>query len=55
MRKAILLVLGVASIGIPAAAAGGLPYCIKGCDFGGGRRRLQFLFLSAVSGDGFRA
>ena len=55
MRKAILLVLAVASIGIPAAAAGGLPYCIKGCDFGGGAGDCSFSFLSAVSGDGFRA
>src|ERR1700760_3143549 len=38
MGKAILLVLAVASVGAvaPSAAAGGLPYCIKGCDFGGG-------------------
>ena len=38
MGKAIVVVLAVASIGagVPGAAAGGLPYCIKGCDFGGG-------------------
>ena len=37
MGKAILLVLAVASVGaaVPGVAAGGLPYCIKGCDFGG--------------------
>ena len=45
MGKAILLVLAVASVGavVPrVAAAGGLPYCIKGCDFGGGAGDCSF-------------
>ena len=37
MGRTILLVLAVASVGAvaPRVTAGGLPYCIKGCDFGG--------------------
>jgi hypothetical protein len=57
MGKTILLVLAVASAGavIPgAAAADGLPYCIKGCDFGGGTGDCSFLFLTTVPGDGVR-
>ena len=44
MGKAILLVLAFASVGatIPGAAADGLPYCIKGCDFGGGTGDCSF-------------
>jgi hypothetical protein len=44
MGKAILLMLAVASVGaaIPGVAAGGLPYCIKGCDFGGGAGDCSF-------------
>ncbi len=46
MGKAILLVLTVASLSavVPAAAAG-LPYCIKGCDFGGGAGDCSFSSL----------
>jgi uncharacterized protein DUF3551 len=44
MGRTILLVLAVASVGAvsPGAAAGGLPYCIKGCDFGGGTGDCSF-------------
>ena len=44
MAKAILQVLAIASIGAvgPRAAAGGLPYCIQGCDFGGGAGDCSF-------------
>ena len=44
MGKAILLVLAVASVGAvaPSAAAGGLAYCIKGCDFGGSAGECSF-------------
>jgi hypothetical protein len=44
MGKAILLVLAVVSTGaaIPGVAASGLPYCIKGCDFGGGAGDCSF-------------
>jgi hypothetical protein len=44
MGKAILLVLAIASVGAvaPPAAAEGLPYCIKGCDFGGGTGDCSF-------------
>ena len=47
MGKAILLVLAVASVGatVPDAAAGGLAYCIKGCDFGGGAGDCSFSSL----------
>jgi len=47
MGKAILMVLAVASFGavVPGAAAGGLPYCIKGCDFGGGAGDCSFSSL----------
>ena len=30
-----IAMLGMASVSAPAATAGGYPYCIKGCDFGG--------------------
>ena len=45
MRRAILPVLAVASLSaiVPGAAAGGLPYCIKGCDFGGGAGDCSFV------------
>ena len=48
MGKAILLVLAFASLGAvaPSAAAGGLPYCIKGCDFGGGAGDCSFTSLA---------
>ena len=44
MGKAILLVLAVASVGaVPSrVAAGGLAYCIQGCDFGGGAGDCSF-------------
>ena len=44
MGRAIFLALALASIGavIPRASAGGLPYCIKGCDFGGGTGDCSF-------------
>jgi hypothetical protein len=45
MGKAILLVLAVASLiaTVPdVAAAGGLAYCIQGCDFGGGAGDCSF-------------
>ena len=44
MGKAILMALALAGIGAvgPAVAAGGLPYCIKGCDFGGGAGDCSF-------------
>ena len=48
MGKAILLVLAVASVGaaVPGvAAADGLPYCITGCDFGGGAGDCSFSSL----------
>jgi hypothetical protein len=47
MGKAVLLALAVASLGAvgPGATAGGLPYCIKGCDFGGGAGDCSFSSL----------
>ena len=48
MGKAILLVLAVASVGaaVPGvAAADRLPYCITGCDFGGGAGDCSFSSL----------
>jgi hypothetical protein len=45
MRKAILalLALGAAcAIDAAPAAAGGMPFCIKGCDFGGGAGDCSF-------------
>jgi hypothetical protein len=44
MGRTILLMLAVASVGavVPRVAAGGLPYCIKGCDFGGGAGDCSF-------------
>jgi hypothetical protein len=47
MGKAMLLVLAVAGFGaVVPAAAGGLPYCIKGCDFGGGAGDCNFSSLA---------
>jgi hypothetical protein len=48
MGKTILLVLAVACVGavVPGTAvAGGLPYCIQGCDFGGGAGDCSFSSL----------
>jgi hypothetical protein len=44
MGRTILMALVAASVGgfVPGAAAGGLPYCIKGCDFGGGAGDCSF-------------
>ena len=44
MGRTILLVLALAGVGAVAspAAAEGLPYCIKGCDFGGGTGDCSF-------------
>jgi hypothetical protein len=45
MGKAMLLMLAVAGVGAgaPSAAADGLAYCIKGCDFGGGAGECNFI------------
>ena len=44
MGRMALPVLAVASVGavVPGVAAGGLPYCITGCDFGGGAGDCSF-------------
>jgi hypothetical protein len=45
MRGAIfaLLAIGVAAMDATSAAAGGMPFCIKGCDFGGGAGDCSFV------------
>ncbi len=46
MGRTILLVWAVASVGaIGPSVAGGLAYCIKGCDFGGGAGDCSFSSL----------
>ena len=49
MRRAWLALMAAgavsAAIAMPAAA-GGLPYCIKGCDFGGGAGDCSFSSLA---------
>jgi hypothetical protein len=49
MRRAWLALMAagavLAAIAMPAAA-GGLPYCIKGCDFGGGAGDCSFSTLA---------
>ena len=47
MRRAwlALVAAGAVSVATPAAA-GGLPYCIKGCDFGGGAGDCSFSSLA---------
>jgi hypothetical protein len=48
MGKAILLVVALVSLGaaVPGeVAAGGLAYCIQGCDFGGGAGDCSFSSL----------
>jgi hypothetical protein len=45
MREAVfaVMLLGAAyAIGAAPAAAGGMPFCIKGCDFGGGAGDCSF-------------
>jgi hypothetical protein len=45
MRTAMLVLMAacaVSSIAATPAAAGGLAYCIKGCDFGGGAGDCSF-------------
>ena len=44
MRRTIfaLLAIGVAAMDATSAAAGGMPFCIKGCDFGGGTGDCSF-------------
>jgi hypothetical protein len=43
MRRAIWALVGVAVFAaIDAAAAAGMPFCIKGCDFGGGTGDCSF-------------
>jgi hypothetical protein len=37
----VIAVLGMVTVSAPAAA-GGYPYCIKGCDFGGGSGDCSF-------------
>jgi hypothetical protein len=48
MRRAwlALMAAGAVSIATPAAAAGGFPYCIKGCDFGAGAGDCSFSSLA---------
>ena len=47
MRRAwlALMAAGAVSVATPAAA-GGFPYCIKGCDFGAGAGDCSFSLLS---------
>ena len=47
MRRAwlALIVAGAVSVATPAAA-GGFPYCIKGCDFGAGAGDCSFSSLA---------
>jgi hypothetical protein len=45
MRKAILALMalsGVCAIDAAPAVAGGMPFCIKGCDFAGGAGDCSF-------------
>ena len=48
MRRAwlALMAAGAVSVATPAAAAGGFPYCIKGCDFGAGAGDCSFSSLA---------
>ena len=41
-----LIAAGAVSVATPAAAAGGFPYCIKGCDFGAGAGDCSFSSLA---------
>jgi hypothetical protein len=46
MRRAIFAVMAIgvfAAMSAAPVAAGGLPFCIKGCDFGGGAGDCSFL------------
>jgi Protein of unknown function (DUF3551) len=46
MRGAIFAVLAIgvfAAMNAAPASAGGMPFCIKGCDFGGGAGDCSFL------------
>ena len=49
MQRALLALTAAfavsAAVAVPAAA-GGLPYCIKGCDFGGGAGDCSFSSLA---------
>ena len=48
MQRALLALtaaFAVSAVAVPAAA-GGLPYCIKGCDFGGGAGDCSFSSLA---------
>jgi Protein of unknown function (DUF3551) len=45
MRKAVLALMGfgaACAIDAAPAMAGGMPFCIKGCDFGGGAGDCSF-------------
>ena len=45
MRKAVLVLMAlgaVCAIDAAPAVAGGMPFCIKGCDFGGGAGDCSF-------------
>jgi len=45
MRKAVLVLMALSAacaIDAAPAAAGGMPFCIKGCDFGGGAGDCSF-------------
>ena len=42
MRTALLVLMACGAIAAMPALAGGSPYCIKGCDFGGGRGDCSF-------------
>ena len=45
MRKTVLALMALSAacaIDVAPAAAGGMPFCIKGCDFGGGAGDCSF-------------
>jgi hypothetical protein len=45
MRRAIWALMAIGAFAAPGAApalAGGMPFCIKGCDFGGGAGDCSF-------------
>ena len=47
MQRALLALTAAFAVSVAMpAAAGGLPYCIKGCDFGGGAGDCSFSSLA---------